>query len=109
MTRWETVVSQWPAVKPLAICLAIGLIAGPFISNSLGWQVTSGAANAQMRAGVVEQLALICEERARADVKETGKLDWDARKDLATKWAVTPKADKPDTEVTYACARKLEV
>lgn len=109
MTTRETLASKWQAAKPLAICLAIGLIAGPIITNATGLQLTRGAADERLRAGVVEQLALICEERARADVKEPSKLDWDARKDLAAKWAVTPKSPKPDTDVTYACARKLEV
>jgi hypothetical protein len=108
MTTSETATSKWQTAKARAVYLAIGLMAGPFISNALGWQVTSGAAKLQLRDGVVEQLALICEERVRADVKAPGQLAWDARRDLATKWAITPKTPSPDTDVIYACARKLE-
>lgn len=100
--------SKWETLKPVAIALAIGLVAGPFISNFVGWQVTSGAAQAQLRAGVVEQVALFCEERARSEVKDLGKLDWSARNDLAKKWAVVPGAAAAESDATYACARKLE-
>ena len=40
---WST---EWVTRKPQLIALAIGLIAGPLISNYAGWQVTSG--NAQI-------------------------------------------------------------
>jgi hypothetical protein len=107
MTLWETANSKWATAKPVVIALAIGLVAGPFISNYIGWQVTSSAAQAQVRAGIVERTALFCEERARAEVKDSGKLDWSARSDLAKKWAVAPGAPSAETDVTMECARKL--
>lgn len=107
MTTWENAKARWATAKPLAIALAIGLVTGPFISNYLGWQVTSNAAHAQLRAGVVERTALFCEERARADNNDPGKLDWSARNDLAKKWAIVPGAASVESDVTSECARKL--
>lgn len=109
MKDWQNQIrTKWEALKPIAIALGIGLVAGPFISNFAGWQVTAGTAQAQTRAGVVEQIALYCEQRARVEVKESAKLDWSARNDLAKKWAVVPGAASADTDATYACARRLE-
>src|SRR5689334_8918776 len=64
MTAWENAASKWTAAKPAAIALAIGLVAGPLISNAIGWQVTSGTARAEIHAGIVEQQAMFCEARA---------------------------------------------
>jgi hypothetical protein len=107
MTAWENAVAKWTAVKPAAIALAIGLVAGPLISNAIGWQVTSHTARAELHAGIVEQQAVFCEARARAAVPTAAKLDWDARYALAGKWAVMPGSDPADSDVTSACARKL--
>lgn len=107
MTTWQTISAKWETARPAVYALAIGLVAGPIISNMLGWQVTSGSAQSQARAGIVEQGAMLCEERARAEVKETGKLDWSARSDLAKKWSIMPGANAADSEVASACARKL--
>lgn len=107
MATSEGIADKLARMKPLAIALGIGLLAGPFISNSIGWQVTSGTAKAQVRTGLVEQNALICAAKARAEVKETGKLDWDARSALAKKMAVMPGMPDPDWELTTACANKL--
>ena len=68
MTTWKSAVSKWTTAKPLAIALTIGLVAGPLISNYVGWQVTSRTARAEVRAGIVDQQAMFCEARARADV-----------------------------------------
>src|SRR4051812_8911975 len=96
--------AKWAEFKPAAIALAIGLVVGPFVTNYLGWQVMSGTARTQMRAEVVEQQALICEERARAEVKEPGKLDWSARAELAKKWSVMPGVSPvADGEAVGAC------
>src|SRR5713101_7741662 len=98
MTTMATLTAKWVAVKPVAIALMIGLVAGPLLTNYLGWQVTSGTARALARTEVVEQQALICEERARADVKEPGKLEWSARSDLAKKWAIMPGVSATDSD-----------
>jgi hypothetical protein len=86
----------------------VGLVAGPYISNALGWQVTSGTALARERAGIVEQLALVCDAQARTEVRDPTKLDRNARGDLARKWAVMPGRTSADLDVTTACAGKLE-
>ena len=107
MTAWENAASKWAAARPAAIALAIGLVAGPLISNSIGWQVTSSTARAQVHAGIVEQQATFCEARARADMPTAATLDWTARYELAGKWAVMPGSAPGDSDVTSACARKL--
>ena len=109
MTTWESAVSKWRTAKPLAIALAIGLVAGPLISNYVGWQVTSRTARAEIHAGIVDQQAMFCEARARADVAAPGELDWTKRYELAVKWAQMPGAGPVDSDVTSACARKLAV
>jgi hypothetical protein len=107
MASVQTGKSRWETAKPLAFAFAIGLIAGPLVTNYIGWQVTSRAAQADMHAGIVEQQALFCEARARADVAAPGKLGWDARYELARKWAVMPGATEPPAGVASACASKL--
>lgn len=109
MTVLNRVAEKWVAVKPIAIALAIGLIVGPFVSNYLGWQVTSRTARTQLSGGLVDQLASICEDRARADVKDPSKLDWDAKRALATKWVIMPGTAAVSSDVTNECARKLDV
>ena len=100
--------TQWVERKPQLIALAIGLIAGPLISNYAGWQVTSGNARSQVRAGIVEQQATYCDVRARTAVAAPDKLEWSARIELARKWAVMPGAEAADSDVTNACERKLQ-
>jgi hypothetical protein len=99
--------AKWEAIKPMVFALAIGLVAGPVISNWAGWQVTSGSAQKQLRAGLVDLDAKYCEVAARADVSEPSKLDWSARSELAKKWSVMPGSKTADYDVTSACAMKL--
>ena len=35
MSVWETATGKWQRMKPLAIALGVGLLAGPLISNYL--------------------------------------------------------------------------
>jgi hypothetical protein len=109
MASLQPIKSKWEAAKPVAFAFVIGLIAGPLVSNYLGWQVTRNAARAEMHAGVVEQQALFCEARARADVTAPDKLGWDARYELAKKWSIMPGATEPPSGVASACASKLAV
>lgn len=109
MTTMQTVQAKWETAKPMVIALAIGLVAGPLISNYIGWQVTSGAANTEMRDNVVDQLAQVCNTRARAEVADPSKLEWEARSALAKKYVVEPGAPLTGLEVSGACARKLAV
>lgn len=105
----QTFKSRWATAKPAAIALVVGLMAGPLISNYAGWQVTSHAAQAQVQAGIVEQQALFCEVRARADVTKPQSLSFEARYDLAKKWATMPGATEAQSGVASACAGKLAV
>lgn len=112
MTFLESMKSKWTSGKPRIIALAVGLALGPLLTNFFGYQVTTGTAQAQLRAGIVEQQALYCEARARTDVAEPGKLGWSERSDLAKKWATMPvPGAKPAAavypEVETACANKL--
>jgi hypothetical protein len=109
MATTSTLASNWQSIKPRVIALVVGLVAGPFISNMLGWQVTSGNAQARTDLAVVAQQASFCEARARADVKEPSKLDYSGRRDLAQKWAVMPGQTAPDSSVINACADKLAI
>ncbi|QQS13054.1 MAG: hypothetical protein IPK81_01955 [Rhodospirillales bacterium] len=108
MASTKTTTSMWNTHKPRIYALAVGLVAGPLISNMLGWQVTASAAKAQTAKGLVEQHATYCAARARAEVPETAKLDWNARDALAKKWAKLPGAtEEPSYDVTSTCAQKL--
>jgi len=107
MTPMQSAAARWETAKPMVIALAIGLVAGPVISNYMGWQVTSGAARAETRDGIIEQLAQICDQRARTEVADPSKLDWDARSALAKKWAIAPGTPFGDLDVSGACAQKL--
>jgi len=103
----QTGKSRWETAKPLAFAFAVGLIAGPLVTNYIGWQVTSRSAQADMHAGIVEQQALFCEARARTAVPAPDKLGWAARYELAKKWAIMPGATEPPSGVASACASKL--
>jgi len=105
----QPIKSRWETAKPLAFAFAIGLVTGPLVSNYVGWQVTSRTAQADLHAGIVEQQAIFCEARARADVTAPDKLGWDARYELAKKWAIMPGATEPPSGVASACASKLAV
>jgi hypothetical protein len=90
------------------VAFALGVSAGPFLSNALGWQITPGAALAQARAGLVELQSDYCDARARADMDEPhGQLGWRMRNELANKWARMPGNDKVEFDVVRACAQKL--
>ena len=106
-TTMQTAASRWQTIKPKAIYLAIGLIAGPLVTSVAGLQVLSGTAREQTRAGVVELQAVICAAQARTEVADTSKLEWTARTDLAKKWAVMPGATTADPAVASTCAGKL--
>ena len=107
MTSFEVAKSTWETRKPVIFAFAVGLLVGPLASNYIGWQVTSRTANAKIQAGIVEQQALFCEARARADVAAPAKLGWEARYELAKKWATMPGATEPLSDVASACSSKL--
>lgn len=107
MSNMSKFAVAWASYKPRLYALALGLVAGPIISNIAGWQMMTSSAQSMARAGVVEQQALFCDSRARAENKDPGKLDWSARNDLAKKWAGMPGSATVDSDVVSACARKL--
>jgi hypothetical protein len=106
-TTMNTAASRWQSAKPKLMYLVIGLIAGPIITSFAGWQVLSGTARDQLHAGMIEQQATFCAANARTEMPDTSKLDYTARNELAKKWAVMPGATAAESDVTYACARKL--
>lgn len=106
-TLRETASAKWAAAKPIAIGLAIGLIAGPIISGAVGFQVRTSTAQAAARAGSVDQQATFCAEQARAATPDTASLDWQGRTELARKWATMPGSTIADPDVVYACSGKL--
>ena len=108
MTLLKMTESKWENAKLAALALMVGLVVGPYISNFLGWQVASSAVLARERAGIVAELASICDAQARTEVRDPSKLDRTARGDLAKKWAVMPGGSAADPDVTAACAGKLE-
>jgi hypothetical protein len=107
VTKSQMARAKWQATKPIVFALAIGLVAGPLISNYMGWQVTGATARAQVRENVTEQLAMICVARVKAAVADAGALDWSARSELAKKWVVEAGAPMADLDVTDACTRRL--
>lgn len=109
MTSMHGEKSTWQTAKPLALAFAAGLIIGPLASNYAGWQVTSHRAQADLRAGIVEQQALVCAAQARTDVTAPEKLSWEARYELAKKWSIMPGASEAETGVLGSCASKLAV
>lgn len=103
----KSTTSMWESIKPKAIYLAIGLVAGPVLSGMFGWQVLTGTANDQLRAGIVDQQAVFCAANAHAETADTSKLDYTARNELAKKHAVMPGGTAADFDVVSACAKKL--
>ena len=96
----------WRSNKSLIYVFAVGMVVGPFVSSYFGIQVTSRTARAQLHDGIIDLQASVCDARALNEVKEPGKLDWSARRDLATKFAAMPGREK-DSEVESLCSNKL--
>ncbi|WP_300296887.1 hypothetical protein [Ferrovibrio sp.] len=98
---------RWDSIRPVAIALVVGLVAGPLISNSMGWQVTQGRADRQSHASAVEQQAMICAAQARVVTPNSAALDWSARRELAEKFAVMPGRESAESDVISACTQIL--
>lgn len=103
----KSAASTWESIKPKVIYFAIGLVAGPVLSGLFGWQVMTGTANEQVRAGIVDQQATFCAATAHVETADTSKLDYTARNELAKKHAIMPGGTTADFDVVSACARKL--
>ncbi|MEK9970283.1 MAG: hypothetical protein VW600_14180 [Ferrovibrio sp.] len=107
-STWQDRVGhQWTVLKPLALVLILGLVAGPLISNYMGWQVTRGFAERQSRASAVDQQAMICAALAHRDTADTAALGWAERRSIAEKYAVMPGRDAADSDVVRACTELL--
>jgi len=107
-TTWQDrLADQWSTMKPLAIALGIGLVAGPLISGFMGWQVMRGTSEARVHASAVDQQAQICAVLARRDTHDPAVLNWSARRELAEKFAVMPGRETGDPEVANACSQIL--
>lgn len=107
-TTWQHRFSErWNSIKPVAIALAIGLVTGPLISNSMGWQITQGRADRQSHASAVEQQAMICAAQARVATPDTANLNWNLRRELAEKFAIMPGRETAESDVINACTQIL--
>ena len=100
------IIQEW---KSRIIFLVIGLILGPFISGWLGWQVTSGTMEEAAKDAVVAYRAGLCVERAQSDPEVTPEVlkDYEARREIAEKWAVLPGEEKSDFAVINECNSRL--
>ena len=107
ITWQDRFAEHWTTIKPLALMLALGLVAGPLISNYMGWQVTRGYADRQSRSSAVEQQAMVCSAMAQAETPDTAKLGWAERRTIAEKFAVMPGRDAADSDVVSACSQLL--
>ena len=108
-TLLNDISAKWQTSKPMLTGLVIGLIAGPIISGLGGFQVRSSTADAATRAGIVEQQASFCAERARAAGPIAAPLGWQERTELARRWATVPGGAAAGQDVMFACAGKLSV
>jgi hypothetical protein len=99
--------ARWVRAKPIAMGIAIGLVAGPIVSGMLGFQMRSSTARTLAHEGVIAQQAIFCADRARAETPNVAALDWSARSDLARRFATMPGAERVDYEVQRACADRL--
>ena len=109
MSFLQIVKEKWEPAKPILKGLVLGLIAGPIIVFWMGGAVTPGTMQEEVRNAIVDTKASICAARARAEVKDPAKLEYDARNKLAAKWSIMPgqKPGSADDDVTSACAEKI--
>ena len=107
MSAMTTVQGKWAKVKPRFMAVCLGLMVGPFISNAIGWQVTSGALERQLHAAVIEQQANFCLERIQATGTNTNGIDFGTRRDLAEKWGTMPGQESAEYDVVRACSEMI--
>lgn len=98
---------HWTSKKPVLLGLVIGLLLGPFISGTMGWQVSSAFLQRSVHNAVIAQQVAFCEFRARAATKDPGKLEYTARYELAKAWLKLPGQDAVDSEVISGCTNNL--
>ena len=95
--------------RPRIFFLVIGLVLGPIISVSLGWQVAPGRMDSAVQDAIVAYRAELCAKRAKADPEATPAVleKWTSRAKLAEKWAVLPGEEETDSAVVIACSSRL--
>jgi hypothetical protein len=99
---------QWESKKGLILGLVIGLLVGPLISGIMGWQVSRAYLTRMVHGAVMEQQVAFCDLRARAAVKNPGKLEYSDRYELAKIWAKMPgQQGEVDSDVVSACTNGL--
>lgn len=103
----DRAVRHWNNIRPVALALGLGLIAGPLISNYMGWQMTRGNAERQINASGVQQQAMVCAALARNANPDAASLGWAPRNELAEKFAVMPGRDSAAMGVANACSQML--
>ena len=106
MSRAGEIITEW---KPRILFLVIGLVLGPIISVSLGWQVAPGRMDSVVQDAIVAYRAELCARRAKADPEVTPAVleKWTSRAKLAEKWAVLPGEEETDSAVVIACSSRL--
>ncbi len=109
MADMNALKARWERYKPILIGFAVGLILGPFISGSLGWQVTGGTMKENVRNAVVSQQASMCEYLARQAVERPDELNYTKRRTLAEKYASFTWDTDVDYSVVSDCTDKLAV
>ncbi len=87
--------------------LLAGMLLGPLISGSMGWQVSNAFLVRSVHNAVVQQQVEFCQMRARAAVKNPGKLEYGDRYDLARLWSKMPGQEAVDTDVVSGCTNGL--
>lgn len=105
----DRIADGWDRIKIPAAMLVVGLIAGPLLSNAMGWQVTRSAAERQSAESAIHQQAMICAYNAGGDIPDAATLDWSTRRTLSEKYAIMPGRDVAEPGVAAACARLLIV
>ena len=103
----STFQEKFQARKPIVLAFVAGLVVGPIISGSMGWQIRSSTVSAMVRGAAVQQQVKFCEWRARGVVKDPSKLDYSARFKLAEEWAKMPWQQEADSEVVSGCSNGL--
>jgi hypothetical protein len=103
----EALRKQWESKKSLILGLVIGLLVGPFVSGTMGWQVSSAFLQKSVRNAVIQQQVAFCEMRARAADKNAAKLEYSDRYELAKVWAKMPGQESADSEVVSGCTNGL--
>jgi hypothetical protein len=95
------------AKKPVIIAFAAGLLLGPFISGTMGWQVKSSTVKSMVHNAAVAQQIKVCQWRARGVVADPSKLEYMERFKLAEEWAKMPWQQEADSEVVSGCSNSL--